>query len=203
MTQSVGAAGCGFIAFVMAAPFMANLAAAGETLIRAEIGSNRDPYDFADPTSNKYELTVFHTFDNGVLITGMGEVSQTLFTPSFNENLEGTVGYTQRFNTAFSMTGRVGVGELFEDSDDGGDFPYYVAYLSADLNLTAKFAWNVVSLRYRNAFDTANDYDTPQIATGVTYKLDDHNWILAKVSRSGQDGEPHDTGVTLGYQYGF
>ena len=179
------------------------VAGAGETLIQAEIGSDRDPYDFADPTSTKYELTIYHTFDNGVVVTGMGEVSETLFSTSVSENLEATAGFTRRFNTAFSMTGRLGVGELFQGADDGGDFPYYVFYLSANLDLTKKFTWNAVMLRYRNAFDTANDYDTPEVATGVTYKLNDHNWILAKVSRSWQDGAPHDTGVTLGYQYGF
>ena len=178
------------------------VAGAGETLIQAEIGSDRDPYDFADPTSTKYELTIYHTFDNGVVITGMGEVSETLFSTSVSENLEATAGFTRRFNTAFSMTGRLGVGELFQGADDGGDFPYYVFYLSANLDLTKKFTWNAVMLEYATPSIPPTTTIRRRSPPGVTYKLNDHNWILAKVSRSWQDEAPHDTGVTLGYQYG-
>ena len=53
-----------------------------------------------------------------------------------SENLEGTVGYKLRFNDAFSLTGRGGIGENFQSASAGGDFPFYVFYLAADLDLT-------------------------------------------------------------------
>lgn len=50
---------------------------------------------------------------------------------------------------------------------------------------------------------TADDYLTPQLATGLTFKLDEHNSISTKVQYNWKDWNPDTVGFALGYQYGF
>jgi hypothetical protein len=57
--------------------------------------------------------------------------------------------------------------------------------------------------RYRNAFDSGDNYNTPQIATGFTYKLDIDTAISAKIMRNWKDGDPSSTGVSLGLKTKF
>jgi len=178
-------------------------AAAGDSWIGVGTSINRQPDDFALPKSTEFGVEGAHTFDNQVLLQGKAEIQEDAGSRATSENLEGTVGYKLRFNDAFSLTGRGGIGENFQSASAGGDFPFYVFYLAADLDLTRRVTWNVITFRYRNAFDTANDFDTPQIATGLLFAVDLHNWISTKLSRSWKDGAPDDTGVVLGYKYVF
>ncbi len=60
-----------------------------------------------------------------------------------------------------------------------------------------------MSLRYRNAFDTANDYNTPEVATGVTFRVDEHNSVSLRLERDWKDEVPSYTAVELGYKYRF
>jgi hypothetical protein len=52
-------------------------------------------------------------------------------------------------------------------------FPYYVFRTGADLGINKALTWNVVSFRYRDAFNPDEHFITPQLATGLTYKLDE------------------------------
>ena len=82
-------------------------------------------------------------------------------------------------------------------------FPYYVFRIGADFDLNKILTWNVVSFRYRDAFNPEEHYNTPQLATGLTYKLDDQRSVLTKLQRNWHDGSPSSTGVLLGYQQKF
>ena len=46
-------------------------------------------------------------------------------------------------------------------------FPYYVFRTGADLGINKALTWNVVSFRYRDAFNPDEHFITPQLATGL------------------------------------
>jgi len=46
-------------------------------------------------------------------------------------------------------------------------------------------------------------YLTPQVATGFTFKLDEHNAVSTKVEYNNKDGEPYTIGFALGLSRGF
>ena len=130
-------------------------AAAGDSWIGVGVSINREPNDFNLPKSTEFGIEGAHTFDNQVIVEGKFEIQEDAGSHATSENLEGTVGYKLRFNDAFSLTGRGGIGENFQSASAGGDFPFYVFYLAADLDLTRRVTWNVITFRYRNAFDPA------------------------------------------------
>ena len=132
-------------------------------------------------------------------MNGLFEVQEDSGSHELSENLECTVGYAMRFNSVFSLTGRGGIGLHFE----GQEFPYYVFYVAVDLALTQKVTWNAITFRYRDAFDPADDFNTPQLATGLTFQVSRHGSILIKFARTWKDGAPDDTEVAVGYKFGF
>ena len=82
-------------------------------------------------------------------------------------------------------------------------FPYYVARVGADLDLTQTVTWNVITFRYRNSFDPNDNFDTPQLATGFTCQVDAQRAITFKVERNRRDGTRSSTGVSIGFKQGF
>jgi hypothetical protein len=61
--------------------------------------------------------------------------------------------------------GSAGVGERWQPATSGGDFPYYVIRVRADLDLSDRWSWNVITYRLRDGFNPANNYDTPEVST--------------------------------------
>ena len=177
-------------------------AAADSNSIGVTITSDRDPNRFADPKNMKYELNGAHTFDGGFILGGSFQYSDRAFSNRASQNLEATLGYRVPLNTAFSLTGSAGIGEHWRQNPAAA-FPYYVLRISADFDLNQSVTWNVVSFRYRDAFDPNDHYNTPQLATGFTYKVDENNSITAKVMRNWRDGDPSSTGVSLGFRQRF
>ena len=117
--------------------------------------------------------------------------------------MKATFGYGFKLNHIVSLTGSAGIGERFQPASSGGDFPYYVLRLRADIDLTERWSWNVITYRFRNAFNTANDYDTPELSSAITLKLDRSHSIYAKYFYAWKDGSPDDQGIGLGYKYNF
>ncbi len=178
-------------------------AAAGGNTIGVTITTDRQPDNFALPKDTKYEIEAAHAFDSGVIIGGSVTYTNEAFSSVDNENLEGTLGYRARFNSVFSATASGGIGEHFQDAEEGGDFPYYVFRIAADLNLNRRVTWTAISYRYRNAFDVSNDYNTPQLATAIAYHFDKHSSVSAKLAGNWSNGEYSSTGLSLGYKFGF
>ena len=164
--------------------------------------SDRDPGDFGDPKNTKYELNGAYTFDSGLIFGGSFQYTDTTFTDRTTQNLEGTIGYRVPINLDWSVTGSAGIGEHWRQ-DPSASFPYYVLRVAADFKLSQAITWNVISYRFRDPFDGNDNYNTPQIATGVTFNLDGQRSISAKIMRNWKDGEPSSTGVSLGFKQGF
>jgi Outer membrane protein beta-barrel domain len=177
-------------------------AAAGSTSIGVSIVSDRDPGNFGNPKNTKYELTGAHTFDGGLILGGSFQYTDTDFSDRTSQNLEGTIGYRVPLDLAFSVTGSAGIGEHWRQNPSA-DFPYYVLRIAADFKLSQVITWNVISYRFRDAFDRNDNYDTPQIATGLTFNLDAQSSISAKIMRNWKDGQPNSTGVSLGFKRSY
>lgn len=173
---------------------------ADSTSVNFEIANDRDPHDFGISKDMKYLVGLAHGFDNGVTVGGSFQYTDPRAGKADSQNLEATVGYRLRLNTIVSVSGSAGVGERFTSPDD---FPYYVLRLGADLDVTKRITWNAIGYRYRNAFDTDNHYETPQVSTGISFKLDEVNSVSTKLYRSWKDGEADETGIALGLKHEF
>jgi Outer membrane protein beta-barrel domain len=177
-------------------------AAADSSSIGVGIISDRDPGNFADPKNTKYEINGAYSFDSGLIFGGSFQYTDTAFSDRTTQNLEGTIGYRVPLGSAFSITGSAGIGEHWRQNPSAA-FPYYVLRIAADFKLSQAITWNVISYRFRDAFDHNENYDTPQIATGLTFNLDAKRSISAKIMRNWKDGQPSSTGVSLGFKQGF
>jgi len=188
------------LAFVLGAT---GSASAGGTTLTVRATTNRQAGDFALPKDTSYEFAAAHAFDGGLILGGSATYSDPAFAGTSTTNVEGTVGYRARFSSVFSATATAGVGEHFQSPEDGVDFPYYLLKVTAAIELGKRVTWTAVSFRYRNAFDTANDYDTPQLATEIAYRLDKHNTVSAKLAGNWSNGVYASTGLSVAYTFGF
>ena len=126
------------------------------------------------------------------------------FSDSATVKLEGTVGYRAALGYCFSVTGSAGLGENIQASGSGDNFPYYVLRIGADVKATEDVTWNIITFRYRDGFDPDDNFLTPQVATGLSYDLDDHNSISGGVAQyNWKDWKPDTVGLELGYKYRF
>jgi len=178
------------------------VAAAGSNSVGMTITSDRDPDDFDVPKDMKYELNGAHTFDDGLILGGSFQYTDTTFSDRASQNLEGTIGYRVPLDSAFSVNGSAGIGEHWRENPSTY-FPYYVLRVGADLELNQNITWNAISYRFRDAFDHDDNYDTPQVATGITFKLDGQSSFAVKIMRNWKDDQPSSTGVSLGFKQRF
>jgi len=177
-------------------------AEAADTSIGATFTTERGPEDFSATTGSDWQFDMAHTFDNKVSISGSVKYYDTAGTTDSKTNVQVGIGYTHEFGK-FALTGTVGIGQHFIHSDDSSNFPYYYVTVAGAVPISEKWSWTMFRLRYRNAFDTSNDYDTPEVATGVGYKLDDHHSMSLFIERDWSDGVASYTGVEVGYRYRF
>jgi hypothetical protein len=176
--------------------------AADSSSIGVGIISDRDPGNVGDPKNTKYELNGAYSFDSGPIIGGSFQYTDITFSDRTTQNIEGTIGYRVPFATAFSMTVNAGLGEHWGQNPDFA-FLYYVFRIAADLKLSQMITWNVISYRFRDGFDRNENYDTPQIATGLTFNLERQRSISTKIMRNWKDGEPNSTGVSLAFKQAY
>lgn len=174
---------------------------AGSSSIGLEIANERDPDDFGKSKDMKYQIDAAHNFDNGVILGGSFQYTDPRKGDKDSQNLEMTVGYRMPLGQVFSVVGSSGIGGRFSGSDDA--FAYYVLRVGMDLRLTEWATWHAVGYRYRNAFDTDNDYETPQLSTGLSFKIDHANSISTTIYRDWKDDSPDATGLSLGFKHEF
>lgn len=132
-------------------------------------GSNKAG-DYAD-TSIKASLG-YNFYDNWTL---NGSLQATLKNDNTEQYYgEGGLAYKFKFG-AFSLTPQAAVGVTWDATglgDDGdSSAAYYALYLAGDLSLNRQWTWNVFNVRWRDAFDY--QWQTPKVATGLTYAFSD------------------------------
>ena len=150
---------------------------------------DRAPDDFNELKATKFQVNAARTFANSAILGGSFEPQIKADTGEASYNLEGTLGYAWKLNPIASLGGSVGVGERFQQVSSGGNFPYYVLRVRADIDLSERWDLNVITYRFRNAFNTANDYDTPEISAPLL-KIDHSHSVYAKYYYAWKDGSP-------------
>jgi hypothetical protein len=203
LTSKAGQLNIASVCLLSALVFLARPAAADSSSIGVHFTTDRDANDLADPHDTKFEISAAHSFDNGVILGASTEYSNTAFSDKATVNLEGTIGYRAELGDLFSVTGSAGLGERIQASGSGNNFPYYVFRIGTDLKVKDDVTWNVVSFRYRNAFDPDDDFLTPQVATGISYDLDEHSSISGAVQYNWKDRNPDTVGLDIGLKYRF
>lgn len=175
---------------------------AGDTSIGATFTTEREPDDFNATKGSDWQVDLSHTFDNKVSLSGSVKYYDTAGTSNWKSNAQFGVGYTYDIGK-LALTGTVGIGQHFIQSNDPSDFTYYYVTLAGAVPLNDKWSWTIFRLRYRNAFDTSNNYETPEVATGVAYKFDAHSSVSLFIERDWTDGTASYNGIELGYKYHF
>lgn len=176
-------------------------AEAGSTDLSAQISTEREPEQFSDVLNTIYKFKASHTFENGLILDGSFEVEDPADGDPDKENLEGNLGYRLEATDFLSLTASAGVGERFTSDND---FPYYVLRVGSDARISDQLNWNIATFRYRNAFDEANDYETPRLTTGLTFHVNDHNAIYGEIYRNfDEEWQATATGLTAGYTFSF
>lgn len=177
-------------------------ALAGSTTLSGNMTTERAPDDFSDTTGTDWGLGISHTFDSQLILALNGKYYDTANTSDYKVNIDTSIGYSHNFG-AFSLTGMAGIGQHFIEADRSKNFPYYFFTVSADIPITKQFTWTALKLRYRNAFDTANDYNTPEVATGISYWATENSAITLFIERDWSDGEVSYDGIELGFKHRF
>ncbi|WP_217577470.1 hypothetical protein [Mesorhizobium sp. GbtcB19] len=163
-----------------------------------------------------FKFSVSHNFDDSF-------IGGVFFQPTFKTGGksqyfgEASLGYKIKLTDSFTLTPSLGLGYTWHDTGipkDGNanvQAPYYVFYVAGDWKLTHQWTWNVFNLRYRNAFNAA--WETPKVATGVTYNIDAANAIYTSIGLSWRkintisspynDLSEDKLNIAIGYKYAF
>jgi hypothetical protein len=177
-------------------------ALADDTTIWLETLPDRAPDDLSEPKDTKASVNAAHTFANDFIVGGYFEIEKTT-SGVWSYNLEGTLGYDYKLTNYASIGGSAGVGERWQPATSGGDFPYYVLRVRADIDLSERWSWNVITYRLRDAFNPANNYYTPEVSTAITFKIDRNNSIYVKYLYDWENGPPSAQAFGFGYKYRF
>ena len=155
--------------------------------------------EFGTKDKDTFGATYTHKFDGGLSAGAAISTSQSEGA-LLKQNIEAQAGYSVPVFAGLSVGGKIGVGQRFSTTN----FPYYAMYSSADYKATDDITINAIGYRYRNAFDTTNDYESHQLSTGVTYALTKTYSVTAKIARN-FDANFEETGdaATLAFNIKF
>jgi hypothetical protein len=120
--------------------------------------------------------------------------------------LETTLGYKWKVSKSFTLTPAAGVGLAFgrakiDPSDAENDAWYYLVSLAGDLKLSKKWTWNVFNVRWRDAFEYK--WETPKVATGITYAITSTDSIYTNVGYGWKNGVADKINWAVGYKHAF
>ncbi len=147
-------------------------AAVADTSVALTYGQDYAASGFSEKTSETTGVAISNAFGDykvGVSYSGNADA----------QNLEATVGRRFAVNEQVSVGTKLGLGKRFDTTD----FAYYTLSGDVGVKVNDKLTWTAVNYRYRNAFDTANDYESHRVGTGVSYALTDAVAVNATVYR--------------------
>ena len=189
-----------------AAPASAPVAAAkssSDSYITVDTGyeADKSKYGFNDRKNNTYNFTFNHSFAGGFNAGFAAGTGQVYNHGHLDQTLEAQGGYSLPSILGVSLSGKVGVGEHFTY---GKNYPYYAVYGNIYYKVGKNITFNAVQYRYRNAFDSANLFESHQIGTGMTYNVVGNHSVYGVLYRNLDNKyNPVDNGVTVGYKYDF
>jgi hypothetical protein len=180
----------------------AGQAEAEDTKLGAEVLLDRVAGDVNEPNDTKVQINAAHTFNNNIVLFGSFETEITASDGVASFNLESTLGYSRTVGVVV-LSGSAGVGERFQGTQATDDFPYYVLRVGLGIDLDKRWTWDAIGYRYRNAFNAANDYNTPEVSSGFSLKIDDAQSVYTKYYYTWSDGSPDSQGIKIGLTHSF
>jgi hypothetical protein len=166
--------------------------------VDASFGVDTDPAGFSKRTATpKFGLSYSYQWDNGFnlgaslstsqkafgeqKVTDTSNTKRTIWGGMVDENQEIKAGYKYNIWGPVTVGAQAAVGyrETYQYN-----YPYYALYGNADVKINDSWTWNAVSYRYRTSFDkTLYGWNSQQLTTGVTYKINNSYSVYAKVNR--------------------
>ena len=182
--------------FAIMALVITGSAFAGENGVSFEFERER-----GNNAPNTFENTVsvapYYKFDNGVKADIKFDGSREDGSNTLENKVEARV---QKMWTVFpnaKLGARVSVGELFSSTKD---FSYYTFEPKASYDLTSALSLQA-SYRYRNAFNTSNNYETRTTKLGFDYALTKKDEVGVRYLM--KRGDSDTDGVELAYTRSF
>ena len=182
--------------FAILALTMAGTAFAGSAGVGFEFErerSNNSPNTF----ENTVSVAPYYKFDNGVKADIKFYGSREDGSKTLENKVEARI---QKMWTVFpnaKLGARVSVGELFSSTKD---FSYYTFEPKASYDLTSALSLQA-AYRYRNAFDTANDYQTRTTKLGFDYAVTKKDEVGVRYLMKRGDSDTN--GVEFAYTRSF
>lgn len=153
-------------------------------------------------TNSTPNISYQHDFGNGFQLGLQTETSRNSLSKTFDSKVE-VDGFYQRsiLDNKVVLSGGLGIGREFTSPTN---FLYYSLYGNIDYNLSDKLVWNAVQYQWRDSFDRKYDFDSNQLGTGLTYKLDPrHSVSLTVYESADRKWNKQSTGASIGYTYNF
>ena len=190
-----------YLGLVSAGILISSPSFAQNNVFGVSIASQRDPHDFNKSVSTVTGVSYSHVFDNKLIL----DASMTYFDVSnsntWHLNSQIGLGYRYEFSDVLSVVGIASIGSRAQNTST--DFPYYSLHGAVDWKIMPAVTWSVVTFRYRNAFNTDYEFETPALGSALGFRIDNNNSISLNYLREWDEGKVADNLFGLGYQYHF
>jgi len=167
------------------APVAAPAPAAPTDAITIGIQYDSDPVTNSNAKQQDTQASInwVHQLGGGLAVGAKAAMADTANGGNvFKGNAEADAYYTMPVFAGLNLKAAVGIGA--KQNSGSAAFDYYALYTGADYKLNDSITLNAINYRYRNAFDTINNFESHQLATGVTYNLDTYNAVQGQFSRT-------------------
>lgn len=165
------------------------------------ISSQRAPHDFDKSVSTVTGASYTHAFDNDWLLDASVTYFDVSNSKTWHLNSQIGLGYRFKISDTLSLVGVASVGSRAQNTST--DFPYYALHGAVDWKVLDSVTWSVVTLRYRNAFNTDYKFETPAVGSALGFRLNESHSISLNYLREWSEGEVVDNLFGIGYQYHF
>jgi hypothetical protein len=170
------------------APVAATTAAPADS-ITIQYSYDSDPLNNsgAKQQDNQAQINYVHQLGAGFAIGAKASMADTANGDNvFKGNAELNGYYAMPIGGGFIAKAALGLGE--KQNSGSAAFPYYAVYGGADYKVNDTWTINAINYRYRNAFDTSNNFESHQLTTAVTYNIDTYNAVQGGVQRTFDNG---------------
>jgi predicted porin len=151
-------------------------------------------YESGDLAQTVYKISISKALESGVSL--QASLAETYRAPSggsattYNQ-FEVKAGYKYKASPTFSVPFSATLGYAFGDSpnidplDPKSTEAYYAFNVGADYKIDKALTWNVIDVRYRDAFN--QDWYTPKVTTGFNYEMSPTGSVNASFGKSWKD----------------
>lgn len=172
-----------------------------ENELSFSLATQRNPDAFDKSVATVTSAAFAHTFDSNAIVAASIAYFDVSYSSAWRLNSQIGLGYKYDLSDNVAVIGLASIGSRLQSEDV--DFPYYAFNASLDWTLMPTVTWSVVNLRYRDAFKSDYDFETPAIGSSVAFRLDDTYSVSLSYLREWQDGAVSDNEFGIGMSIHF